>query len=335
MFQTNNTMIIAEIGVNHNGDVNIALESVDAAKKAGADIVKFQTFKSELNLRTSAPKAEYQEITTGNEENQFEMVKKLELTYQDFVQIADYCRKKDIEFMSTAFDVPSLDMILALGVKRLKIPSGDIDNIPLLQEIRSTNLPILLSTGMSSLNDIDFALSILDPKGVKDLAILQCTTEYPCPPEHINLATLRTLENKFKRPVGLSDHSNKVEISALAVAAGASVIEKHFTLNNSWPGPDHQASLNPLDFNRMCREIRFVEKVMGSPIKELKSVEKRNVLVARKSIVAKIDIKKGNKFTEENLTMKRPADGLHGQDWFNVMGQTAKQNLSEDDTIVV
>ena len=322
--------VIAEIGVNHNGNINLAIESIKAAKESGADIVKFQTFKSELGITVSAPLAEYQKKAVGVNASQYEMIKNLELSDEDFYKISAYCKKIDIEFMSTAFDIPSLELILNLGVKRLKIPSGDIDNVPLLQEISKTNLQTLVSTGMSGLDDINFAISLINPNQNKDLIILQCTTEYPCPPEDINLAVLPTLEKEFKCKVGFSDHSNSIEIPALAVAAGACVIEKHFTLNKSLPGPDHNASLNPNQFREMINRIRFAEIAYGSSLKELKTVEFANKDIARKSIVAKNPIKKGDYFTNDNLTMKRPAGGLQGSDWFELIGKRAKQDYRKD-----
>ena len=327
------TTIIAEIGVNHNGRMDLALESIIEAKKAGADVVKFQTFQSELGMTRSAPKADYQLRTTSRTQSQLEMVKKLELKSDEFLHIAEFCKELDIEFMSTAFDIPSLNLLRKLGVARLKVPSGDIDNVPLLEELSRSKLPLIISTGMCSFKDIDYALSILQQPEERDIAILHCTTEYPCPPEDVNLAAMTNLEKHYRKRVGLSDHSSSNEIPALAVAAGAILIEKHFTLSNSLEGPDHQASLNPKNFMRMCKKIRMAEKIMGVSEKKPTAIELKNKLIVRKSIVAKTPILAGEVFSVSNICMKRPGTGLAGSEWYKILGTLAHRDYDADEMI--
>jgi len=306
------TIIIAEAGVNHNGDIEIAKRLVDAAKESGADIVKFQKFES-LELATSkADKAKYQKVTTGKKENQLTMLKKLEMNIECHEILKEYCEKIDIEFLSTPFDIKSVDELRRLNLRRWKIPSGEITNLPYLRHIGACKMPIVLSTGMANLSEIELALETIEQAGTErnKITLLHCTTEYPATFNEINLNAMRTMESTFKVRVGYSDHSRGITIPIAAVALGASIIEKHITLDRNMEGPDHKASIEPNEFSSMVRSIREIEVALGDGIKRPTPREKENMKVVRKSIVAAKPIKKGEEFDEENLTTKRPAIGI-------------------------
>lgn len=326
--------IIAEAGDNHNGDINLAYKLIDEAKNSGADAVKFQTFITEDIICKNAEMAEYQKANTGIEESQFDMVKKLELSFADFVKLRKYADKKGIRFLTTAFDLKSLKFIVdELKVDCLKIPSGEITNYPYLVECGKTKLPIILSTGMCELNEIKDAVKILKKNGAKDITILHCTTEYPAPLESVNLLAMNTLKEKFGCKVGYSDHTKGIDVPCYAVAMGAEVIEKHFTLDKNLPGPDHKASLEPSELKAMVDKIRELQVILGNGDKKPQEAEKKNISIARKSIVASCDIKAGEKFTTENLACKRPGDGISPMNWKKIIGKKAKRDFNKDEKI--
>lgn len=326
--------IIAEAGDNHNGDINLAYKLIDEAKKSGADAVKFQTFVTEDIICKNAEMAEYQKANTGKEESQFDMVKKLELSFADFVKLRKYADKKGIQFLTTAFDLKSLKFIVEeLKVDCLKIPSGEITNYPYLVECGKTKLPIILSTGMCKINEIKDAVKILKKNGAKDITILHCTTEYPAPLESVNLLAMNTLKEKFGCKVGYSDHTKGIDVPCYAVAMGAEVIEKHFTLDKNLPGPDHKASLEPSELKAMIDKIRELQVILGNGDKKPQDAEKKNISIARKSIVASCDIKAGEKFSTENLACKRPGDGISPMNWKKVIGKKAKRDFNKDEKI--
>ncbi len=328
--------IIAEAGVNHNGDINLAKELIDVAVEAGADAVKFQTFKAENVISVNAPKADYQKKTTAKDESQLEMVKKLELSFEDFKELKEYCERKGIMFLSTPFDIESARFLKDLGLEIFKIPSGEITNYPLLKEIGSYKKKVILSTGMADLGEIEDALNVLIDNGTKreDITVLHCNTEYPTPFEDVNLKAILTIKEALKVNVGYSDHTLGIEIPIAAVAMGAKVIEKHFTLDKNLPGPDHKASLEPDELKAMVRAIRNIEKAMGNGIKKPSKSEIKNIHIVRKYIVAKRDIKKGEIFTEENLTTKRIGkEGLSPMLWNKILGKKASKDISQDKPI--
>lgn len=325
--------IIAEAGVNHNGNLEIAKKLVDVAKNAGADCVKFQTFVSKNMVTKKAAKAEYQKKQTLSNETQFDMIKKLELSFDDFLEIRQYCLSLEIDFMSTAFDFESIEFLNSIGMERWKIPSGDITNLPYLIKIASLRKPIILSTGMSTMSDISNTIQILKENGAGPLVVLHCTTEYPAPYEDVNLNAMLTIKKTFDVEVGYSDHTNGIEVPIAAVALGAKVIEKHFTLDRSMEGPDHKASLEPDELKAMVESIRNIESALGDGVKRLVESEKKNMTIARKSIVAKKNILSGEVFTEENITVKRPGDGLSPMKWFEVIGGIATRDFEEDELI--
>jgi N,N'-diacetyllegionaminate synthase len=327
------TYIIAEAGVNHNGDINIAKKLIDVAKDAGADAIKFQTFVSEKVISRYAPKAEYQNNNTLPIESQLDMVKKLELSFEEFIELSKYCKSKEIEFLSTAFDFDSIDFLNSINMKRWKIPSGEITNLPYLIKVAKLHKPVILSTGMSTMEDIQSALSILKENEAGEIAVLHCTTEYPAPYGDVNLYAMNTIKKEFNIPVGYSDHTKGIEIPIAAVAMGATVIEKHFTLDRNMEGPDHKASLEPDELKAMINAIRNVEVALGTGDKKLAESEKKNITIARKSIIAKQNIKKGEIFTEDNLTVKRPGNGISPMQWFEVMGKAATRDFEEDELI--
>ncbi len=329
------TFIIAEAGVNHNGDINLAKKLVDVAKESGADAVKFQAFRAEELVTDKAPKAEYQLKTTSQKESQYEMLKKLELSFQELEELKRYCDRKGIIFMASAFDIESARFLKDLGLEIFKIPSGEITNYPLLKEIGSYRRKVILSTGMADLGEIEDALDVLIESGTKkeDIVVLHCITEYPAPYEEVNLRAMLTIKEAFKVKVGFSDHTPGIEIPIAAVALGAEVIEKHFTLDKNLPGPDHRASLEPLELKRMIEAIRNVEKALGNGIKKPSKSELKNRDIVRRSIVAKRDIKKGEVFTEENITVKRPAYGISPMRWNEVLGKKAKRDFKKDEFI--
>ncbi|MGF7400331.1 N-acetylneuraminate synthase [Thermoanaerobacterium thermosaccharolyticum] len=325
--------IIAEAGVNHNGDIENAKKLIYVAKKSGADAVKFQTFKSEKVISKFAQKAEYQKETTGESDTQLDMVKKLELPYKDFKELKKYCDEVEINFMSTPFDLDSIEFLNELNIDVFKIPSGEITNLPYLIKIAQTNKPIIMSTGMSTLDEIEAAINILRQNGSGEITLLHCTTEYPAPYKDVNLRAMKTLRERFKVNVGYSDHTKGIEIPIAAVAMGATVIEKHFTLDRNMEGPDHKASLEPDELKAMVQAIRNVESALGDGIKRPTESEIKNIAIARKSIIAKRDIKKGEIFTEENITVKRPGNGISPMKWFEVLGKTAVRDFKEDELI--
>ena len=331
--ETMSVFIIAEAGVNHNGSLVLAKKLVDAAKDAGADCVKFQTFVSKNIVSKNAVKAEYQKQQTEPEESQQDMLKKLELSFDEFVELNEYCKSKSIEFMSTAFDFDSIDFLDSLGMGTWKIPSGDITNLPYLIKIAKLNKPVILSTGMSTMEDIRSAIKALKENGAAELTVLHCTTEYPTPFEDVNLRAMNTIKEEFGVKVGYSDHTKGIEVPIAAVALGATVIEKHFTLDRNMEGPDHKASLEPNELKAMVDSIRHIELALGNGMKQPAESEKKNMAVARKSIIASKDIKAGDIFTEENLTVKRPGDGISPMRWFDIIGKPAPRDFEEDELI--
>ncbi len=329
------TFIIAEAGVNHNGDIDLARRLVDAAKKAGADAVKFQTFVAERLVRTSAQKAEYQKKTTGSEETQFEMIKKLELSRNAHIQLQKHCADQGIEFLSTAFDLESLHFLRELGISRWKIPSGEITNLPFLKQIGSFGEQVLLSTGMATLGEVEDALSVLESAGTprSRITILHCTTEYPAPLEEVNLRAMVTMGNAFGMAYGYSDHTQGISVPIAATALGATIIEKHFTLDRGMQGPDHRASLDPRELEAMVRGIRDVELSLGDGVKRISTSEARNRAIARKSIVAAVFIRQGQVFHEQDLTTKRPGTGISPMEWDRLVGRTASSDFAVDEEI--
>jgi N,N'-diacetyllegionaminate synthase len=327
--------IIAEAGVNHNGKIDLAIEMVDQAKEAGADCIKFQTFISRNLVAKSANQADYQIKNTGISESQLAMLRKLELSYYDFMELNQYCKDKNIQFLSSPFDLESIDFLNNLAMPFWKIPSGEITNLPYLLKIAKTHKPVILSTGMSTLDEIQTAIDVLNKNECGDITLLHCTTEYPAPYQDVNLKAMITLRNMFQVPVGYSDHTLGIEIPIAAVAMGAKVIEKHFTLDRNMEGPDHKASLEPHELKAMVSAIRNVEAALGSGEKKPSESEKKNIAVARKSIVARRDIKKGEVFTEENITTKRPGNGISPMRWFEVLGKKAIKYFKEDELIIL
>lgn len=331
---SNKVLIIAEAGVNHNGDINLAKKLIDVAANTGVDYIKFQTFKAENLVSKSAKKAKYQEEATGTNESQYDMLKKLELTSENHDILIDYCNKKGVKFLSTAFDFESIEF-LKDKLDFYKIPSGEITNLPYLKKVANLNLPVVMSTGMANLEEIKQALDVLLNEGIikENITILHCNTEYPTPMEDVNLLAMKTIEKELGVKVGYSDHTLGIEIPIAAVALGAKVIEKHFTLDKTMEGPDHKASLEPVELKNMVEAIRNIEKAMGDGIKKPSSSEEKNIKIARKSIVAKKEIKKGEIFTEDNITVKRPGDGISPMEWYNVLGGKSEKNYQIDDLI--
>ena len=328
--------IIAEAGVNHNGDINIAKRLIETAAKAGADAVKFQSFKAELVISKNAKKADYQAKNTGDaDESQLEMVKKLELDEKAHDELIAYAKSKNIEFLSTPFDLPSVDLLVKKGLKIIKIPSGEITNLPYLEKIGALGLKIILSTGMANLGEIEKALEILEFSGTKkaDITLLHANTEYPTPLADVNLKAMRTIKKAFKVKVGYSDHTKGIEVPIAAVALGASVIEKHFTLDRNMSGPDHKASLEPDELIAMVSAIRNIELALGSGIKTPSKSESKNINIARKSIVANRAIKKGEIFSKDNLAIKRPGSGISPMRLGEVLGRAASRDFSADELI--
>ncbi len=328
-----NVFIIAEAGDNHNGDYNLALKLIDVAKSSGADAVKFQTFKTEKIISKYANKAEYQKSTTGSDENQFDMVKKLELSFKQFKNIKKYCDQKNILFLSTPFDLDSVEFLDSLDIPLWKIPSGEITNIPYLIKIAKTGKPIIMSTGMCYMEEIKYAVEILKNNGAGKITLLHCNTEYPTPYEDVNLNAMIAIKKDFGFDVGYSDHTLGIEIPIAAVAMGAKVIEKHFTLDKNLEGPDHQASLEPEELSAMVRSIRNIEVAMGDGVKKPSKSEAKNIDIARKSIVANRDIKKGEILTEDNLAIKRPGNGISPIKWYEIIGKKATRDFKEDELI--
>lgn len=330
-------LIIAEAGVNHNGSLETACRLIDTAVKAGADIVKFQTFTADANISKGAEKAAYQKETTDIYESQYEMVKKLELNREAHVELMDYCEQKGIEFLSSAFDHDSIDLLYELGLKRFKIPSGEITNLPYLRHIGKYGKPIILSTGMATLVEIESALGILEEASTvrEKITVLHCNTEYPSPIEDVNLKAMLTIRDKLGVQVGYSDHTLGIEVPIAAVALGATIIEKHFTLDRTLPGPDHQASLEPDELVEMVKAIRNIEQALGDGIKRPSPSEQKNMPIARKSIVAARNIQKGESLTEENLAIKRPGIGISPMRWDNLVGRVAEKDYKVDELIEI
>lgn len=329
------TIIIAEAGVNHNGSVEMAMRLIDKAKEAGADYVKFQTGNGNV-VSKYAQKANYQKVNTNNSnETQAEMLKKIRLKFDDFILLKEHCDKVGIKFLSTPFDFDSIEFLTTIDMDYMKIPSGEITNYPYLVRIAQIGLPIIMSTGMCTLGEIESALTILEVNGVerKNITLLHCNTEYPTPFEDVNLRAMLSIGNCFGVDYGYSDHTKGTEVPIAAAALGAKVIEKHFTLDRNLPGPDHIASLEPNELKQMVDNIRNIEKALGSSVKKVSESERKNMSVARKSIIASKDIKKGEFFTVENITTKRPGNGVSPMLWNEVLGLTAKRDFSEDELI--
>lgn len=326
----NKTFIIAEAGVNHNGSVELAKKLIDVAKDCGCDAVKFQTFIAKNVVSKFAKKAQYQIENTNNDESQLAMIKKLELSFADFSELKKYCDKKDILFLSTPFDLESIDFLADLKMPIFKIPSGEITNLPYLRKINSLKTKVILSTGMANLEEIEIALKILKDS---DVSILHANTQYPTPAEDVNLLAINTIKNKFKVNVGYSDHTLGIEIAIASVAIGAKIIEKHFTLDKNMAGPDHIASLDPSELKAMVLAIRNIEKAFGDGIKKPSKSESSNIAIVRKSIVAKTKITKGDIFSEKNITTKRPGSGISPMKWDEIIGSVALKNYEEDELI--
>jgi N,N'-diacetyllegionaminate synthase len=331
-------VIIAEAGVNHNGDFELAKKLIEAAADAGADYVKFQTFKAEKLVSKTAKKADYQ-LKNINDAivSQFQMLKSLEMPHEWHFDLFEYANKLGIKFLSTGFDEESIDFLNELGIDIFKIPSGEITNKPYLEHIASKGKPIIMSTGMANMDEINDAMQVLDENGIKkeNIIILHCNTEYPTPMCDVNLLAMNYIKNSLGVEVGYSDHTLGIEVPIAAVALGASVIEKHFTLNRNLPGPDHSASLEPGELKAMVSAIRNVELALGSEIKSISQSERKNKIAARKSIVASKKIVKGELFTIENLTTKRPGNGINPMLWYDVIGKVSPMNFNEDDLIIL
>jgi N,N'-diacetyllegionaminate synthase len=328
-------IIIAEAGVNHNGSIQLAKQLIDAAVEAGVDIVKFQTFKTENLVSKDAKKADYQIENTTNTESQFDMLKKLELTQQQHIELISYCKLKNIQFWSTAFDNDSISLLKSLGIDLWKIPSGEITNLPYLEKIGSFNQKVIISTGMCNMQEIEEAIAVLTNAGtaIQNITILHCNTEYPTPMCDVNLLAINTIKEKFKTAVGYSDHTQGIEVPIAAVAIGATVIEKHFTLDRNMEGPDHKASLEPTELKQMVISIRNIELALGNGIKEPSPSEQKNKAIARKSIVAAKKIEENEILTENNLTIKRPGNGINPMKWYEVIGKKAKRSFAKDELI--
>lgn len=331
-------LIIAEAGVNHNGSLQIAKQLVDKAVEAGADIIKFQTFKSEKLVSKAAKQAEYQQRNIGKrDESQLAMLKKLELSVEAHHELMDYCKERNIRFWSTAFDMESIDFLHSLNMGLWKIPSGEITNYPYLKKIASFHEEVILSTGMCELSDIEAALNVLIDEGVKkeQITVLHCNTEYPTPYQDVNLKAMLEIGEKFGVKIGYSDHTQGIEVPIATVALGASVIEKHFTLDKTMEGPDHKASLEPVELKAMVSAIRHIELALGSGHKTISESERKNIEIARKSIVAACHIKEGEVLTEKNLTVKRPGNGINPMRWNEVVGTIAVRDFEEEEMIVL
>jgi len=330
------TLIIAEAGVNHNGNINIAKSLIDCASSVGADIVKFQTFSAENLATSNAPKAAYQK-EENQEQSQLEMLKELELSPDMHLSLMEYCSLKNIKFLSTAFDLDSIDYLNTLNLNIFKIPSGELTNQPYLQKIGALNKEVILSTGMATLSEIEWAISTLETAGTKKerITLLHCNTAYPTPYKDVNLNAMQTLKTEFGLNIGLSDHSMGIEVPIAAVALGATVIEKHFTLDRDMPGPDHKASLNPDELSAMVSAIRNIEQALGDGAKEPSKSELENIDIARKSIVAIQAIQKGDTFSAENLGIKRPGTGISPTKWDEIIGSTAIKSYKKDELISI
>lgn len=335
----NHVLVIAEVGVNHNGSIEIAKQLVDKAVETGVDVVKFQTFKAEKLVSKSAKQAEYQKKNMGKvaDDSQYNMLKKLELSEKDHKTLIDYCHKKKVKFFSTPFDLESIDYLHSLNLGLWKIPSGEITNYPYIKKIAQYGEPVILSTGMCELDDVTAAMNALIKNGVnrEQITILHCNTEYPTPYEDVNLKAMLELQEKYQVKVGYSDHTRGIEVPIAAVALGATVIEKHFTLDRNMPGPDHKASLEPEELKAMVSAIRHIELALGNGHKTVSPSEKNNIPIARKSIVAACHIEKGEILTEKNLSVKRPGSGLSPMRWEEVLGTKAIKDFEEEELIIL
>lgn len=329
------TIIIAEAGVNHNGSLELAKKMVETAAEAGADYIKFQTFCPKELVAGSAQKADYQKKGTQAEESQLEMLEKLALQQKDFLELKECCRQHGIGFLSTPFDLESIEFLNTIDMDFWKLPSGEVTDLPYLEKIGQTGKPVIMSTGMCELEEVGAAVKCLRASGTPEITLLHCNTEYPTPMEDVNLNAMLTLNEAFHLPVGYSDHTLGIEVPVAATAIGASVIEKHFTLDRSMEGPDHAASLEPDELKAMVSSIRNIEIAMGIRRKNPTESEKKNINIVRKSIVAKCPIRKGEIFSEANLTTKRPGNGISPMRWHEVMGKCAERDFAEDDLIFV
>ena len=329
--------IIAEVGVNHNGSLDLAKQLIDVACDCGADAVKFQTFKASSLVTKTAQQAEYQTVNTQKAESQFAMLQRLEISDDNHQALVDYCQSKPIEFMSTPFDLQSVQLLAKLGIQRFKVPSGEITNYPYLQMIGGFNKQVILSTGMADLGEVEAALKVLVDAGTErhKITILHATTDYPTQMADVNLKAMRTMAQTFQLPVGYSDRTPGIEVATAAVALGATVIEKHFTLDRNMPGPDHKASLEPDELKAMVTAIRNIEIALGNGIKRPTANEAKNIPVARKSLVAKQAIQAGEVFTSDNLTCKRPGTGISPMRWNEVLGKSATRNFAVDELITL
>lgn len=326
-------LIIAEAGVNHNGSMELAKQMVVAATEAGADYVKFQTFIPKNLVSRFAEKAEYQKKTTGEEDSQLQMLEKLALTQEDFVELQSYCKEVGIGFISTPFDLESIDFLNTLDMDFWKLPSGEVTNLPYLEKIAQTGKKIVMSTGMCEMDEIQATLQVLESNGAGEITVLHCNTEYPTPFADVNLLAMRQMAEVLQKPIGYSDHTVGIEVPVAAVALGATVIEKHFTLDKTMEGPDHAASLEPAELAELVKAIRNIELARGDGKKKRTASEEKNCQVARKSIVAAKDIKAGEVFSEDNLTVKRPGNGISPMKWYEVIGTRATRDYKADELI--
>lgn len=332
----NHVIIIAEAGVNHNGSIEMAKKLIDAACDCNVDYVKFQTTKGPEAITSKfAQMADYQKKNLNQDESQLEMLRKILLRMEDFEELNTYCGKQGVKFMSTPFDLESVDFLAGLNMDYMKIPSGEITNLPYLRKIAKLHIPVIMSSGMCTLGDIEAAMNVLTNNGLSEseISLLHCNTEYPTPFDDVNLRAMQTLKQCFGVRVGYSDHTKGVEVPIAAVAMGAEIIEKHFTLDRTLPGPDHVASLEPKELKAMTVAIRNIEKAVGTGVKKVTASEQKNIAIARKSIIAARNIKAGELFTDENLTAKRPGSGISPMRWDDVVGKTAKRNFMEDELI--
>lgn len=332
------TLIIAEAGVNHNGSMELAKKLIDVAADAGVDYVKFQTFKAENLVTKTAMQAEYQQRNMGDDANsQYNMLEKLELSHEQHVELIGYCHEKGVKFLSTAFDFESMDYLASLHLGLWKVPSGEITNYPYLKKIADCQEPVIISTGMSTMEEIQAAMKVLTDNGLQkeQISVLHCNTEYPTPMTDVNLSAMNEMCRQLGVVIGYSDHTQGIEVPIAAVAMGAEIIEKHFTLDRSLPGPDHKASLEPDELKAMVTAIRNIEQAIGTGHKTVSASERKNKAVARKSIVAARDIKKGELFTEENLTVKRPGSGINPMRWPEIIGKKAVHDFNEDELIEI
>ena len=329
------TLIIAEAGVNHNGSIKMAKRLIEKAADAGVDYVKFQTFKSEKLVSRHATKAEYQKANTDGEDSQLKMLQQLELSHSDHLQLIEHCNHCGVKFLSTAFDLDSIDFLASLNLDLWKIPSGEITNLPYLRRIAQKGGKVIMSTGMCTIEDIEMAVNVLISNGTprENITLLHCNTEYPTPWGDVNLRAMHDIAQRLNLPVGYSDHTQGIEVPIAAVALGATVIEKHFTLDNNLPGPDHKASLEPHALKAMVEAIRHIELSLGNGVKEISESERKNIAIARKSIVAATHISAGEIFTEENLTVKRPGGGISPMRWDEIIGTVATRNYLPDEMI--